>query len=228
MPKTKTTKEEFPIPELGIKRIRPFLKITCRDCLFLKNAGAYKDDKGNLRPCEYFGTVGQADPCRLFTTNPKNLTFPIGKILKDLSKVPNPDAVVAAFMATRRLKKFGFKLGQKVYFRVMGNDYLCNYASGYVIGSVQNKIIIEGCEKHTSQLYSTSILNEETWRKKLAHLLHLNKINDPKGGLRKVVNGNAVELRGFEPPKLSKSIAVKKSFSIKKRKAELPDVINLG
>jgi hypothetical protein len=198
--KDKEAKKE----NIDIRRGIPSLNLSCRNCIFLKSSGAYKDDKGNLRPCEYFGTVPQSEPCKLFVPDTKSLPTMIGPALEILSLLPNPDVAFASFLSAKRLRAASkLKIGQKIYFHVLGSDYLNNYASGYIIGYVGDRVIVEGREGHTSQIKMASILNEAAWKSKLAELLKYNRINDPNNSLRKVFDGKNFQLRSYSPPIIS-------------------------
>jgi hypothetical protein len=214
------------IENIDIKRGITQAVFSCKDCYFLKNAGAYRDDKGNLRPCEYFGTIAQSEPCRLFVPNPRNMHVAIGPALEILSKLSNPQVAIAAFLSSKRIRATNFKIGQKVYFHVLGLDYLNNYASGHIIGYVQNKLIIEGLEGHISQILPESAYNEQNWSAKLASLLKDNRIND-KTGLHKIYNGMSCQLHGYSPPMLSAKKKKYKKIVKEKLKEKMPKVINL-
>ena len=217
------------IENVDIRRGVPSLKISCKDCVFLKSSGAYKDDKGNLRPCSYFGVIGQAEPCRSFVPDPRLMKVLIGPALQILGQLPNPDVVFGSIFSIKKLKQVGMKLGQRIYFHVLGGDYIGNYASGYIIGMVQGTLVVEGSEGHVSHIQPESAMDEDIWNEKLASLLKANKVNDPNGGLRKIFDDKGFHLEKYLPPLLRKKkkkvVNYKKTEKIKKSKT--PDVIVL-
>lgn len=220
MKKPKTTKVEVP----DILRHRIELPITCGDCLFLHTAGAYKQGDG-LRPCSFFGTLEIHDPCKKFTPNPKSFNGGLGEALDFLSNFDKPQLVFAALLTKNRLKRFKLHLGEKVYFHVLGGDYISNYASGRVVGALGDRIILEGLEGHTSQVKPESVLKEAAWMDTLHRLLEGNMINDPKGGLRKITYDRKTKhkLVAYFPKGLCKTNSAKK----RKQKEHKTTVISL-
>jgi len=208
-----------PVEKLDVKRQRLSLDVRCGDCMFFKKAGIYKDAANVDRSCEGFGTVTGSDPCRWFTADSKYFNGQLGDLLQILNKVERPQVLAAVLLSAKRMKRFGLALGQKVYFHVMGGDYICNYASGLVIGSVKGVIVIES-DGYVARLKAENILDEEAWKIKLSSLLKKDKINDPNGGLRKIKTSNQSRLQVYEPHTVT---------SVKKPQSKKPKtrIINL-
>lgn len=169
-----------------IRRQRVTLAIQCGDCLFFSCAGVYKDSSGAERSCSSLGTVAGADTCRWFVPDPKQFGGRAGAALRVLGTVNKPAALMAAVLTRKRVERQKLSLGEIVYFHALGGDYLNNYASGAVLSVVHDRVILEGVEGHTAQVKRESILTEAQWAEKVAYLISKNRINDPKGGLRKI------------------------------------------
>ena len=204
------------IEKLDVKRQKINLDVHCGDCMFFKKAGVYRDSANVDRSCEGFGTVAGADPCRWFTANSTHYNHQLGNILKILSSVERPQVLAAALLSARRLKRHNLTLGQKVYFHVMGGEYLCNYASGLVVGAVKEVIVVES-DGYVARLKRENLLVEDTWRSKVASLLKSNQINDPDGGLRRLKTNNQSKLMLYEPQMVKYPFTKKQSIPSKKQ-----------
>jgi hypothetical protein len=207
MAKTKTE-----IEKIDVKRAPITLKVSCGSCIFLTKAGAYSNSKGDVT-CESFGTVASSQPCHLYTPDPKKMVKDdnLGKYLEILAGCANPHALAAALFSRTRVKRMGFILGEEVYFHVMGGDFVCNYASGRIIGAVRQTLVIEGIGC-TAMYKPESLMHIDEWEEKLGVLLTKDRVNDPNGGLRRVGSGKNLSLR-YIPPLLqsaSRPLAKKK------------------
>jgi hypothetical protein len=119
-----------------------------------------------------------------------------------------PALASAVLLTAKRVAKTGFSLGQEVVFHVMGEDYVCNYAKGYVLGITKPHdveglnlkeylIVVEGREGYTATLRPESLLSVDAWETHLARLLRSRRINDPDGGLRHI---DSKLIFGYSPP----------------------------
>jgi hypothetical protein len=208
------------VEKIDVKRAPINLNVSCGTCRFLNRAGVYENSKGGVT-CASFGTVSSSTPCRWYSPEPSKVCsqkgLSLGELLYQLTDCSNPQALAAALMSRAGVKRLGFALGDQVYFHVLGGDYICNYASGRIIGCVHKLLIIEG--DNCSALYKPdNVLNLEGWHEKLGRLLKANKVNDPDGGLRKFGRNREAKLMHYIPPHLSKvAVQVPKKRGRKKK-----------
>lgn len=106
-------------------------------------------------------------------------------------------------------KRRPFALGQKLYFRAVGADYISNYLSGYVMGYTSSRqVIIAGSPEVTSRgrMYTAymdegDLLLPSKWARHRATLSRAGKFVDPKKPLTKRVR---IDVE-YEPPTIDKA-----------------------
>lgn len=102
-----------------------------------------------------------------------------------------------------------FPLGQKLYFRAVGADYISNYLSGYVMGYTSSKqVILAGSPEVTSRgkmytayLDSKDLLLPTRWAKHRAMLSKAGRFVDPKHPL---LTKKKIDI-DHEPPTIDKA-----------------------
>ncbi len=160
----------------------PILAVRCENCIhFAKyRAKQFKDLCSNLgvqeksRPCSYFF----ANP---FVFKPKQEEFQIFRDM--LSDLPKSKLVALLGMVQQEVvtRRTGFEFGDVVYVRVIGEDYLKNYASAIVVAANRTHVYVQGKRrKFTAMLLTESILTPDKWKRKKAALISRNRIRDPK------------------------------------------------
>ncbi len=161
------------------KRPPVALGVRCRSCLFFKSRShhAYK------KPCAELGVKQYSRPCKYYFANPfiflkndpeyklvKKLLVQYAKLLPDLVGWLNQETAT---------KRTGFSFGQTVYVRMIGDDYLLNYAEATVISANREYIYIQ-TKNFTGTFLHASVYTEEQWKRKKKNLIKNKKIRDPK------------------------------------------------
>jgi hypothetical protein len=206
-------KEIEEVPD--IKRRPIELALRCGECIFLTKFQTY------AKPCSQYGTVPSSEVCQRFVADPAKLVplSDVRKLLELMSSIRNPNALAASIASVRKVRKLGFELGQTVYFRVMGKDYLNNYATAMVLGvNGKAKLMVAGAQNFIASINGDQLLGREEWEAKRARLVSRNLINEPDGGLRKITLQGKNRLVAFEPPSLTqgKKKGPRSAFSGKK------------
>jgi len=182
---------------LDTKRRAPLtLRVNCGKCQFFANSAAYG------LPCQRLGVTPGEDPCAKFIVAPSKLGLTEEKtvdLLKQVSKLDQSqlDVLAAILHAGRKAAKHDLNVGQTVYFRVMGGDFVKNYVRGVVLSVNAQSVFIYGKEDFTAQLNHTSLLNAEQWKDKKAALLKKNKAVDPDAKLKRRQGKLTMD---YEPP----------------------------
>lgn len=216
-------------PEYASTKV-PQIPVKCRHCAFFKRNATYS------APCATLGRDPSDKPCPRFMIDYKSLTIKKDTPLEALAQVLNRLdkrhlAVVAAFvLQARSTFDAGFELGQIVYFRPFGDDYLSNYQRAKVLFAVPKNgmVYVNGKASHAGGMHAylkiSSVLTEEEWRTKRAKLLKDGKVDDPKNPIHKVQKANREK---YEPPmmdlkgkkssksKTTKGKAAKKAISLR-------------
>lgn len=119
-------------------------------------------------------------------------------------------AIFRAILDTNTSKRV-HPIGQLLYFKAAGRDYISNYLSGYVMGYTSTKqLILAGSPdaRQRGRLYLAYLEpTEETlytptaWLKKKSELVRAGRIADPKGML--VMPKGDID--NYEPPTLDKA-----------------------
>ena len=113
-----------------------------------------------------------------------------------------------AFLAVllTNTKKRPYPIGQKLYFRAVGGDYIANYLAGFVMGYTSTgQVILCGTpDNRTRGSMYLAYMDEENlliphlWRKKRQELFVKGKLQDPRNPLQKVKKVDV----DYEPPTL--------------------------
>lgn len=123
----------------------------------------------------------------------KEVVFTLKEVMEELNA--SQLRIFAMFMARNEwFKKVELKLFQQVYFS-LGQNYLCNYVRGYVIGTSKNgqqvflNSNLENLNKKkqaTATLMRNSILTEEEFEKRKAELVKEGRIMEPpRSGIKR-------------------------------------------
>lgn len=116
--------------------------------------------------------------------------------------------IFMALLGTNRGKR-PFPVGQKLYFRAVGGDYLQNYLTGYVMGYTSTRqIILSGSPENKTRgklflayLEVDSVLSPVQWKKKRMDLVRADRLIDPKKPLVKVKRVDV----DYEPPTIDQA-----------------------
>jgi hypothetical protein len=112
------------------------------------------------------------------------------KALAAIGGAKKPVLAASAVAGAKRAAKLGYRLGQVVYFRIMGGDFLGNYASAFVVGATSDQLVLAGHDTFTAIVYPDRVYSTERFELKKAALIKREKINDPNGGFTKIKVGN--------------------------------------
>lgn len=164
---------EVEIPD--IKRRDITLPIACRNCVFYRKLAAY------AKGCEELGVAPSAKTCTKFVPDPEQMdqTDRLLQTLTTVGRAKKPELVYAAMLSAAKVRRTGYRVGQTVFFRVLGGDYLSNYARGVVVGSVRDSVVVIGAELFTACLKVSSVLSSDDFLVKKERLVSAGKINDP-------------------------------------------------
>lgn len=189
---------------IGATRINNIV-LKCGDCLHFK--GSAHPSIGT--PCSQLGVkaFGAAPPC--FTANASLLNTVATETFAVLSSIlttftPQQSRIFMGLLKSAgSLEKHGFTFLQKVYFRV-GQDYLDNYYSGYVLGvGVDHSIMLVGKSYFTSakravtaSLLKENVLTIDQFKKLRKKLAASGKLYEP----RKIHKNNIKSTDDYEPP----------------------------
>jgi hypothetical protein len=138
-----------------------------------------------------------------------------------------PLLAAAAAVGSRRIAKLGFSLGQRVFFKIIGADYLSNYASAIVVGATRTQLVLSGVDTFTAMINISSVLDKEGFESKRLSLVKRNRINDPTAPFERIKINNRDRLLMHTP----KTAGVKKRRGrppAKKKKADFESPILLG
>lgn len=131
-------------------------------------------------------------------------------------------SIVVAILKSNSVKR-PFNIGQKVYLRIVGADYISNYLSGYVLGYTSTKqVIVAGSPdaKTRGRMYmaymdSDALMLPTAWAKHKAALSRAGKFVDPKQPL---VLKRKVDI-DYEPPTVDNAPKEwKETQSVRQRK----------
>lgn len=170
---------ESPLNLKDKKRQPVVLGVKCKSCIFYKDR-AYQAFK---KPCSQLGVKQFSRPCQHFFANPftflkddpefklaKKLLIKFGKQLPSLVGWLNQE------LAT---KKTGFSFGQIVYVKLIGEDYLLNYAKATVVSANKEYVYIQGNKFRGTYLHD-SVYTEDEWKRKKRTLVKHKRLRDPK------------------------------------------------
>jgi hypothetical protein len=183
MENANTDTDSAPLSSDDKRRRPPAIAAKCKNCLHFRTQ-AYKSFK---KPCEVLGIKAYARPCSHFFPNP--FEFVKGeKDFKILSKLMSKYAkqlpgIVAMLNGELQSRKRGFSFGQPVVVRVIGDDYLLNYAQAQVISANKEYVFIQGFHADKPirlTLLHESVILQEDWNRKRKALITRKKIRDPK------------------------------------------------
>ena len=203
-----------------IRRGPVILPVQCGHCLFHKRMATYS------RPCVELGTPASAQTCSRFTPDPAQLSQDDARALSTIASAKRPLLLASIMLQAKRCARIGWKVGEIVYLRITGGDYLNNYASGMVVGATRDQVILIGYEGYTALLFPDALLDRAAWETKRQNLVSRKAINDPAGGLRKIGERGAVKLVAYEPAPLGKGVKRRKAKRTPSRDRK-PYVINL-
>ena len=166
------------------------IPITCANCVFFKRLAVLK------LPCYELGTAPAAKTCHRFVPDPVQMDTPerLVRALVAIAGAKRPVLAAAAAAGSKRISKLGFILGQRIFFRVMGGDYLSNYASAIIVGATRNQIVVSGQDTFTAIVYTSNVLNKEDFENKRKRLVAANKINDPVAPFERIRINNKDKL----------------------------------
>lgn len=207
----------------------------CGDCLHFKQHA----HPSNGSVCNTLGIKHYNPAPRCFTPDISQITSDAedlamtARIFSEMT--PKQRHIFVALLRTASPKR-QFQIGQRVYFKPMGADYVSNYVAGYVMGYTSSKqaIVCGSPEARTrGRMYmaymdADSLMLPSEWKKKLHQLHKANRVIDPNGIMpsRKKIDEN------YEPPTLDRApSAVRtlkdKTTTVKRGKRDLVDIISM-
>ncbi|MDE1905764.1 MAG: hypothetical protein KGH75_04865 [Rhodospirillales bacterium] len=159
-------------------RKQPTLNVKCHSCIFFKDR-AYPSFK---KPCHELGIKKFSRTCEHFFANPfiflkEDPQFKLAtKLFKKYeNSLPSIVAWLNQELAT---KKTGFTFGQEIYVRMIGQDYLLNYAKATVVSANKEHVYIQG-ETFRGTILHESVFTSDQWKRKKKNLIKRKKIKDP-------------------------------------------------
>lgn len=199
------------------------LQVTCVNCVFYKRLAVMKS------PCAELGTAPAAKTCYRFVPDPVQMDSPdrLARALTAIAGARRPLLAAAAAAGSRRIAKLGYALGQRVIFRIMGGDYLSNYASAIVVGATRTQLVLSGIDSFTAMVNISSVLDKEGFERKRTSLVRRNRINDPATPFERIRVNNKDKLLLHMPT----VAGVKKKRGrppAKKKKIDFDEPIVLG
>ncbi len=176
-------------------------KMQCSQCLFFKH---YPKDKQCCHEKGIRGFAEAQESC--FVPDVSQLSINIDQFMSLVATLNSFNAkqlqIALSLIKNHTQKDRKYKLGQKVYIRVSGSDYLSNYRSAYVLGYMPDgNVILSGCSTLNSKgknflafIDDNACLTDVEWEQKKDKLLNDGLITDPKSIFNE---SSAVE--DFEP-----------------------------
>ena len=163
------------------RKLPVILNVRCGSCIFFKDR-AYPAFK---KPCHEIGVKKSSRPCTKYYASPflfmkdsegfKMLETLTSKFEKDLS------GLVGMLNQVLLTKRYGFSFGQTVYVKMIGEDYLQNYAKATVISANHESVYVQGKKFAKGGTYlHGSVLTEDQWKRKKRNLVKHGRIRDPK------------------------------------------------
>lgn len=177
-----TAKKDTPVEiSFNLGRCALTIKSTCGECIHHKRMAypAYK------KVCVELGIIEENKPCPAFSPNTDRVKFTESKHARNVARAisdfsPRELKNLAAILnQEERTRRYGFKLGQELYFLAFGGDYLSNYLKAYVVSADSTYVHLEGEKGCLISLHHNSVLNKRKWERKQIQLLSANKQVDP-------------------------------------------------
>jgi len=175
----------------------------CGECIHYANHAL----KGNKEVCKKLGIRHFANAPKCFSPDVTKLATTSDELLHVIALFNNfTYAQRRILIGLLRGRKRKFAMGERVYFKAVGKEYISNYLSGFVLGFTQSgEVIIGGDPDKTRRGASyTAILDkpdqlytEETWKKRRKYLIDQGRVVDPAQPLRKFPK--RVNLDHYEP-----------------------------
>lgn len=184
-------KDELP----DIRRKDLVLPVSCGNCTFYRSQAVFK------QPCSDLGTPASAKTCFRFVPDPHQLDDPerLFRALAAIGGAKRPSLTASVMVGAKRVEKLGFRVGQRVFFRPAGDDYLNNYVAAAVVGASSDRLVLAGEAGFTAFVYPNSVMVKADFEKKRTRLVKRDKVNDPKGGFKKIKVGNVEKLHAYLP-----------------------------
>jgi len=170
---------ESPLDNKDKKRKQITIGAKCKSCIFYKDR-AYQAFK---KPCAQLGVKQYSRPCQHFFANPyiflkDDPEFNLAKklLIKYEKQLPTLVAWLNQELST---KKTGFTFGQIIYVKMIGEDYLQNYARATVVSANKEVVYVQG-DIFRGTFMHASIFTEDAWVRKKKNLIKHKRIRDPK------------------------------------------------
>lgn len=187
-------------------KTRTSLEVKCRECQHFETGPAYYE-----KPCKDMGIKPGASPCDGFFPDVMQ-TREIGKDtltqLKSIVESMNASQsrIIAVFMARSEwFKKADLGFMQEVVF-CFGQNYLCNYARGYVVGTT----------KDGSEVFLSSTL-EKLNKGKNAHVRLLRESVKTLEQFKKIKSDLIKQDRVMEPARTGTKISTFQMLTMSKK-----------
>lgn len=186
------------------------LGFKCGDCLCFAKTARFE------QPCEKLGVLRHANAPVCFVPNPffmqkiqPDVLNQLGLLFREFN-APMKRVLLGLLRSGKTFEDMGLAFGQPVYF-CMGEDYLSNYYTGYVIGvtSVMSPSVYVTTDLNKKQLsrpviatlMPESVHVRSAFLKKREQLIERKRVMDPNHNkFKRVIKKNALE--GYEPPSM--------------------------
>lgn len=177
-----------------VKRRDLVLEVNCGHCVF------YRRQAVLASPCETLGTAASAKTCHRFVPDPTQMDDPdrLFRALAAIGGAKKPLLAASAIIGSKRVTRLGFYVGQQVFFRPAGGDFLSNYARAAVVGAAGDRLVLAGDANFTAFMYPRNLLDKEAFEKKRKRLVKKKAINDP-AGFKKIRVGDVDKLEAYLP-----------------------------
>lgn len=180
--------------DFALKEVDSTLSI-CGNCIHHRHIPQFKET------CEKLGVGPYHKICEKFQFNWQLIQASkvSGTLLEKVADIPDEDLLMMAdFLRAERLtRRKGFKFMMPVYVRLFGDNFLSNYAKGWVITAAGRYVYIQGKESaYNGAFLKSSIIKEPKFIKIAADLVKQGKIIDPN--TRNYTKIKAKNLKGFE------------------------------
>lgn len=160
------------------------VNLTCGDCRHHGGIPA----PGQKSCCAVLGVIQEQTPCLHFSVSPFVIDFGSDMYLRMISRIIRKlnrkklNAVASLLLQEARTRRYGFNMGDVVYFKAYGDDFLSNYRKGYVVSADKHYVVISGRRGREFSCYISApyVLRKAQWLEKQKELIAANRLVDPR------------------------------------------------
>jgi hypothetical protein len=152
----------------------------CGSCVHLNCIPAFAE------VCSKMGIGPYHDICEKYQFNWKLIDLNNKEqfdLLDNISKLSTDQLLIVADLlrAEKLTRNRGFRFKEPVYVRLFGDNYLSNYAKGWVILAAKSYVYVQGTSSsYYGAFLRSSVIKEIKFIKLANQLILEKKINDPK------------------------------------------------